>query len=93
MPFYWTALKVDRTETANALKSLKNLPKQSPNPGIKVYYIGNVFGEWDNCVWFEAENSEHAIEYVQNTLAKIPGIAHTYTWSTSPIQNYHKYWK
>ena len=93
MPFYWTLLKVDRTKTANALKSLENLPKQSPNPGIKVYYIGNVFGEWDNCVWYEAENNKHAMEYVQNTLVKIPGIVHTCTYSTSPIREYHKYWK
>jgi len=77
----------------NALNGLNNLPKKSANPGIKVYYIGNVFGEWDNCVWFEAENNDHAMEYVQNTLSKIPGITHTYTWSTSPIQEYYKEWK
>ncbi len=93
MSFYWTLLKVDRTKAANALKGLKRLPKESPNPGIRVYYIANVFGEWDNCVWFEAKNNKHAIEYVQNTLSKIPGIVCTHTLPTSPVREYYKDWK
>jgi uncharacterized protein with GYD domain len=93
LPHYWTFCKVERTKATNALNGLKKLPKVSPNPGIKVYYVGNVFGEWDNCVWFEANDNTHAMEYVQNTLSKIPGIVHTYTCPTSPIHEYYKNWK
>ena len=93
MTYYWTLLKIDRAKTTSALNGLKKLPKKSPNPGIKVYYVGNVFGEWDNCVWFEADDDKHAMEYVQKTLSKIPGIAYTYTWTTTPIREYYKNWK
>ena len=93
MAFYWTLLRIDRTKTANAMKGLKNLPKKSKNPNVKVYYIANVFGEWDNCVWYEAVNHEHAMMYVQNTLSKISGVVHTYTLPTTPIQEYYKTWK
>jgi len=93
MPLYWTFMRIDRTKTTNALKGLKALPKKSKNPGVKVYYVGNVFGEWDNCVWYEANNHEHAMEFVQHNLAPIPGVVHTYTLPTTPIQEYWKHWK
>ncbi len=93
LPFYWTLLKVDRTKTTTTLNGFKKLSKESPNPGIKVYYVGNVFGEWDNCVWYWANNNEHAMNYVQNTLSKIPGVAYTYTLPTTPIHEYYKEWK
>jgi hypothetical protein len=86
-------LKVDRSKATSALNGLKKLPKKSPNPGIKVYYVANVFGEWDNCVLYSASNNEHAMEYAQKTLSKIPGVASTYTYSTSPIREYWKDWK
>ncbi len=93
MPFYWTLLRIDRSKTNNALKGLKALPKKTSNPGTKVYYVGNVFGEWDNCIWFEANNHEHAMEFVQNKLSTIPGVIHTYTMPTTPIQENFKEWK
>lgn len=93
MTFYWTLLRIDRTKTADALKWMKNLPKENKKPHIKVYYVANIFGEWDNCVWFEAENHDHAMNYVQNKLAKIPGVVHTYTLPTTPIQEYYRHWK
>jgi len=93
LPFYWTFLKIDRAKTVNAMNGLKKLPKKSPNPGIKVWYIANVFGEWDNCIWFEANDNKHAMEYVQDTLAKIQGVVHTYTLPMAPIREYYKEWK
>lgn len=93
MPFYWTLLRIDRTKTTDALKWLKNLPKENKRPNVKLYYTANIFGEWDNCVWYEAENHEDAMNYVQNKLAKIPGVVHTYTLPTTPIKDYYKHWK
>ena len=93
LPYYWTLMKVDRAKATVCANGLKKLPKKSPNPGIKVYYVADVFGEWDNCVWFWANNNEHAMEYVQKNLSKIPGVVHTYTLPTSPIHEYYKDWK
>lgn len=93
MPFYWTLLKVDRAKATAALSYLKKIPKKSPNPGIKVYYVGNMFGEWDNCVWYWADNNEHAMSWAQKTLSKIPGVVHSYTLPTTPIHEYYKEWK
>ncbi len=93
MTFYWTWLKVDRSKASEATNGLKKLPKKSPNPGIKVYYVANVFGEWDNFVWFEADDNKHAIEYVQKTLSKIPGVTYTSTYPSAPIREYYKDWK
>jgi uncharacterized protein with GYD domain len=90
---FWTLLRIDRTNAKNAVNGLKKLPKKSNNPGVKVYYIASVFGEWDNCVWFEANDHEHAIGYVQNTLSKIPGVVDTYTLPMAPIKEYYKQWK
>ena len=93
MPYYWTWLKIDRTKATAAINALAKLPKKSPNPGIKVYYIANVFGDYDNFVWYEANNNKHAMEYVQRTLSKIPGVTYTSTWPVDPIREYYKDWK
>jgi hypothetical protein len=89
---YMTLVRTERTKTKDTLKWLKDLP-ENYNPNLRIYYVANVFGEWDNCVWFEAENHEFAMDFVQNKIAKIPGIAHTYTLPTTPINEYFKRWK
>jgi uncharacterized protein with GYD domain len=93
LTYYWTWLKIDRIKSNAGSNALKKLPKKSPNPGIKVYYIADVFGEYDNCVWFEADDNKHAMEYVQKTLSKIPGVNYTKTYSTAPLREYWKNWK
>jgi len=92
LPMYVTLLRTERTRTRDALKQLKDLP-ENYNPNLRIYYVANVFGEWDNCVWFEADNHEHAMNFVQNKIATIPGIIHTYTLPTTPINEYFKRWK
>lgn len=87
MPVYMTLLRTDRTKTNDALKGLGDLPKNYKR-NLTVYYIANVFGEWDNCIWFEASDHDHAMDFVQNKIATIPGIIHTYTLPTTPINNY-----
>ena len=89
LPVYMTLLRVDRPKTKNALKSLKALPKTWRN-NTKVYYVANVFGEWDNCVWFEADNHDHAMNFVQDKISTIPGVNHTYTLPTTPIRKYFR---
>ena len=92
LPVYMTLLKTERTRTKDALRCLKDLP-ENYNPNLRIYYVANVFGDWDNCVWFEADNHDYAMDFVQNKLAKVPGIINTYTLPTTPINSYFKYRK
>jgi len=89
LPMYMTLVKTERARTKDTLKWLKDLP-ENYNPNLRIYYVANVFGEWDNCVWFDANNHDYAMEFVQNNIAKIPGIVHTYTLPTTAINNYFK---
>lgn len=89
LPLYWTFLRIDRTKTSNAMTHLKALPKKN-SPRITLYYVGNVFGEWDNCIWFEAETHDHAMNFVQRKIAKIPGVVQTYTLPTTPVKRFYK---
>ncbi len=91
MPMYMTFLKVDRTKTHDCLRHLKDLPEK-PNAGINVWYVANVFGDWDNCVWYETNDNTYAIDWVQHQLANIPGVVQTYTLPTTPIKEYYKHW-
>ncbi len=92
MPMYLALLRVERRKTNNWKKHLNALPEKT-NPGIRTYYVANVFGEWDYCVWFECSNNDHAMDFVQNKLATIPGVIHTYTLPTTPINEYWKTWR
>jgi len=92
LPVYMTLLRIDRTRSKDSLKGLKALPKTWKR-NTKVYYVANVFGEWDNCVWFEANNHDHAMNFVQNKISTIQGVIRTYTLPTTPIKQYVKGWK
>ena len=87
-----TLLRIERTKAKDALKGLKALPKNYKR-NLKIYYVANVFGEWDNCVWFETNDHDHAMNFVQNKISTIPGVTHTYTLPTTPINDYFKRWK
>ena len=89
LPVYMTLLRIDPTKVQNTLKGLKALPK-TLKPNTKVYYVANVFGEWDNCVWFEANDHDHAMNFVQDKISTIPGVIRTYTLPTTPINQYFK---
>jgi len=92
LPLYITLLRTERTRTKDALKGPKALP-ENHNPNLKVYYVANLFSEWDNCVWFEVDNHEHTMDFVQNRIAKIPGIVQTCTLPTTSINKYFRRWK
>lgn len=89
MPLYLTLMRVDRTKINDWQKHLNTL-LQKTSPGIKPYYVANVFGEWDNCFMFESKDNDCAMDFVQNNLAKIPGVNLTYTMPTTLIKEYYK---
>ncbi len=92
LPLYMTLLRTDRARAKDAWKGLKALP-ENHSSNLRVWYVASVFGEWDSCVWFEVDKPEHAMDFVQNEISKIPGIIHTYTLPTTPINEYWKHWQ
>lgn len=89
LPVYMSLLRIDRPKTKNALKGLKALPK-TWKTNTRIYYVANVFGEWDNCVWFEANDHDQAMDFVHSKLSTIPGVNYTYTLPTTQLRKYFK---
>lgn len=48
----------------------------------------NVFGTWDACIWFDAENHDKATDFIVNKIRPISGVLETYTMPTTPIKEY-----
>jgi uncharacterized protein with GYD domain len=84
---YFVLLKTDPTRTHEVTQKLRNFP-QNPSQGITLYYTMNCFGNWDLSIWFEAENHDSVIDFVQNKVCQIPGVLQTYTIPTTPIKEY-----
>ena len=84
---YFVLLKTDPTRTNNVTQKLRSLPEQ-PYHGVRLYYTMNCFGTWDLAIWFEAENHDSVIDFVQTKIAPIPGVLQTYTIPTTPIKEY-----
>jgi len=84
---YLVWLKINPTNTREALRTLGKLP-QRPWKGIQMYYTMNTFGDWDCGIWFDAKNHEYAIDFVHNKICPISGIVQTYVMPTSPIKDY-----
>ena len=89
MPIYMTLLRTDPNRTTKVSTSLKNLPK-TWKTNTRLYYVANVFGEWDQCIWFETDNHDHAMNFVQSKISTIPGVTRTYTLPTTPIRKYFR---
>jgi hypothetical protein len=39
----------------------------------------NVFGTWDVAMWFDAENSSQALEFINGKLSQVQGVVDVYT--------------
>lgn len=80
-------MKINPGQTGDFVKTLKNLPEK-PVTGVTLHNTYNVFGTWDHCIWFEADNHEDAMNFVQNKIRPIDGVVETYTMPTTPIKEY-----
>lgn len=88
---YLVLLKCNPERTGDVLGDLKALPER-PTTGVSLHYTYNVFGTWDFCIWFDAENHNQAMDFVQNKIRPITGVIETYTMPTTTIKEY-KTWK
>jgi len=84
---YLLLVKISPGQTGDFVRALKNLPEK-PTTGVTLHYTYNVFGAWDACIWFEADNHDNAMNFVQNKIRPIPGVIETYTMPTTSIKEY-----
>ena len=80
---YLVLLKLDQEKILKAIKSLRGLPEK-PSTGVNLQYLMNIFGTWDVAMWFNAENSNRAVDFVQKRIGQISGVVDSYTVPTFP---------
>jgi len=83
MAEYLTLLKLNPSKIVNAINALRGL-SDKPSSGVDLCYTMNIFGTWDVGVWFSAENTARAAEFVYRKIKEIPGVNDIYTVPTFP---------
>jgi uncharacterized protein with GYD domain len=83
MTKYLVLLKLSPTKVIDTISNLRGLP-QKPSPGVNLQYVMNVFGTWDVAMWFDADNSNQALEFIREKLAQAPGVVDAYTVPAFP---------
>ena len=78
MTEYLVLLKLSPTKVIDTINNLRKLPEK-PSPGVDLEYIMNVFGTWDVAMWFDAENSSQALEFINGKLSQVQGVVDVYT--------------
>ncbi len=78
MTEYLVLLKLSPTKVIDTINNLRGLP-QKPSPGVDLEYVMNVFGTWDVAMWFDAENSGQALEFINGKLRQVQGVVDVYT--------------
>ncbi|MCK4826919.1 hypothetical protein KA005_64885, partial [bacterium] len=77
MTEYLVMLKLSPSKILGAIEKLRKLPEDG-NQGIDTYYTMNIFGTWDVGVWFNAENTNIALEFVHNKVKAVSGVTDSY---------------
>ena len=83
MAEYLSLLKLNPGKIVSVIDALRKLPDK-PSSGVNLCYTMNIFGAWDVGVWFSAENTERAAEFVYRKIKEIPGVKDIYTVPTFP---------
>jgi hypothetical protein len=78
-----------RLNPGKIMDTLGDLRKISNKPvdGVDLRYTMNIFGAWDVGVWINAEDSTHALEFVQKKMKDMAGVTEVYTVPTFPHGN------
>jgi len=83
MTEYLSLLKLNPGKIVDAMDALRKLSGK-PSPKVNLCYTMNIFGVWDVGVWFSAENTMRAAEFVYRKIKEIPGVRDIYTVPTFP---------
>ena len=89
MQWYTLLVKVDPSKNNEITRTLGSYP-QNPHEGVTLYNTFHIFGDWDVCLWFSADNNDNAMAFVQQYIAKIPGVIRTQTFPATSIKTYTK---
>jgi hypothetical protein len=87
MNVYMVFLKMDPNHTDEVVRKLQGLPK-NPTPEINLHHSYYVFGTWDACIWFYANNHDDAMNFLQKYIRTIPWVTETYALPTTLIKEY-----
>jgi uncharacterized protein with GYD domain len=87
LPKYLVLVKIDPNRVSDVVNALKGFP-ETPTTGVTLYHTYNLFGEWDACLWFDADTQDNAMNFVQTKICPIKGVINTYTMPTTPIKEY-----
>jgi uncharacterized protein with GYD domain len=83
MTDYLVLLKLSPSKILDAIEDLRKIPKDGIQ-GIDTYYTMNIFGAWDVGVWFNAENTKTAMNFVHNTVREVSGVTDSYVLPMFP---------
>lgn len=83
MTEYLVLLKLSPSKILTAIEDLRKIPKDGIE-GIDTYYTMNIFGAWDVGVWFNAKNTEVAMDFVHDTLREVSGVTDSYVLPMFP---------
>jgi len=83
MTEYMVLLKLSPSKILDAIDNLRKIPENGIQ-GIDTYYTMNIFGTWDVGVWFNAENTKLAMDFVHNTLREVSGVMDSYVLPMFP---------
>lgn len=80
---YLVLLKLSPQKILEATEQLRKIPECGIE-GIDTYYTISIFGAWDVGIWFRADDDQVALDFVHNTLRKVPGVQDSYVIPTFP---------
>jgi uncharacterized protein with GYD domain len=80
---YLVLLRLNPAKIANVMNDLRNIPEKASS-GVDLHYVMNVFGTWDVAMWFDADNSDKAVDFIQKKISQISGVVDAYTVPTFP---------
>ena len=83
MPEYLLLLKLDKKRLLETIDTLRKLPKK-PHSGVELEHTMNIFGTWHVAVWFNSDNSSHAIDFINKKIGQIPGVVDAFPVATFP---------
>lgn len=83
MTEFLVLLKLNPGKIVDTLEALRKIPRR-PVEGVDLCYTMNIFGTWDVGVWFAAENTAQALDFVHSKIKGISGVRDVYTLPTFP---------
>ncbi|MGQ9460534.1 MAG: hypothetical protein ACUVRA_04815 [Candidatus Bathyarchaeaceae archaeon] len=89
MTKYLLLLKLDKSKLLETIDALRSLPK-NPISGVDLNYTLNIFGNWHVAVWFSADKSAEAIDFINGKISKVPGVDDAFPVAAFPHIGQHK---